>query len=1275
MAFLLACRFSNSQRFLSDTSPKFDCCKCDNITPADSLFQVFKPVSSPVQQCTFQHPQRLAAVTISTSGSLFPADSADARYIWQFYTGCADPDLLHAPIFIEHLRLADTAPQICTRMFIGTALQVCTRMFVAERIFVDCQRMGISLSTVMSHRKVDSEAKEAEVSLLYWCTRWQKSVVWAAVDVQCDNRALHFGPIHETTRREIVKDYMTAWVTSLADEQVFAKCIASMFVVRATVDFIAENLALPVHLRIVADRLFQHMTCEVELTWSEDVPPPHVLSVVRFDTGDVVAEVPLPQVHDSSVSMLAGESITVPGLGSMSVALVKAMIHDLSKIPAAEQCLTLDGQITDSSPFPLFLCLRGGGQDANLGPAMRKKKLKVDQRAALALEPRFAVAISTAEWVTSHRSRCDPGFLNAVSLPLRGFTGIQLTSRAGVISFMSAYSENEDVPIRLKKKQFNAAGAHFVCPGEYLSDTGCGFNVRWSATKSPSPGAGRVWTCNTCVLDCGCGFAQDSSWRKSWPPYSQKQLARVICMPHVSSSKAERLNERAATALLQHVVKVPPIGRTLTDVRNMARRLSQGQSPTRPLPGEVSIDLDAALADLFWLVEGLRAVGHIVDIITVGAEVMRLQVLDASRAKINAMRKGQGNRKGLKKIAPFNAAEVKKMDAYRSIVDGEEYFYAVAFGPSTAEHMANTTRRISQADMAHIKGFCGGNIAWRFTSDANHHQILLAAVYILGTENRAAWDVLNIFTKKVCPGFDDTRQCDITDGDKGAAASSDVTLPATHHFNCANHVSDNLQKKFPKNCGLSDLDGHPTRSIAAKYLFRDAVGATSNQALDAIFMQMPFAVREYLKPKPVFPVKIGACLHGLTTSSGVESQNAAGRGPKHLNWRSSDTAVGVLQGVLQQVYTQQHDAACAAAACSDKLPKTVADRLKADELKAAEYTCTQVGATQSVQVIWKLYQSNLSGPSAVIPHYTVDLSHCGMSGCLDWDHVCCDRAKLHHRPCLHMLAAARFAGMPRYQVFDRSDFAESWKAQHRTSAPNGSGSVCCPKFRIPTRGPRPGSGTPVDANSLWVLLTADATAKTLVRMPLVIGRNRGRPPQVRAKAWRSTSRAAKPIYCSRCGNMVTDHDARTCQGLHEVPTPRPVSKRARVTVDASSVPGDAGDSELRSSPRALSSALPEIPSCAGHALAGMFPDAGFNCSGWMQFIVLANIDCPEKPNHLGVTSANILIALDRMDASKMCTKPVFTGPGWRDEHLRQQWTARSVCLPTLPLHLLPPLVR
>ena len=170
----------------------------------------------------------------------------------------------------------------------------------------------------------------------------------------------------------------------------------------------------------------------------------------------------------------------------------------------------------------------------------------------------------------------------------------------------------------------------------------------------------------------------------------------------------------------------------------------------------------------------------------------------------------------------------------------------------------------------------------------------------------------------------------------------------------------------------------------------------------------------------------------MATSSGVESQNAAGRGPKHLDWRSADTPVGVLSGVVQQVYTQQHGAACAAEACSDKLPKTVAARLKFDEEKASEYTCTRVGNTQSVQVIWRLYQSNLSGVSGAIPHYTVDLSHCGMSGCVDWDHVCCDRAKLHHRPCLHMLAAARFVGMPRYQVFDRSDFAESWKAQHWT---------------------------------------------------------------------------------------------------------------------------------------------------------------------------------------------------------------------------------------------------
>ena len=101
-------------------------------------------------------------------------------------------------------------------------------MFLAGQMFVDFQPV-----------EVDSEAKQAKISLLYWCTRWQKSIFWAAVDVQCDKRALLFGPIDEPTKREIVEGCMTAWETNLVDEQVFAKSIAEMFEVRATVDSIA----------------------------------------------------------------------------------------------------------------------------------------------------------------------------------------------------------------------------------------------------------------------------------------------------------------------------------------------------------------------------------------------------------------------------------------------------------------------------------------------------------------------------------------------------------------------------------------------------------------------------------------------------------------------------------------------------------------------------------------------------------------------------------------------------------------------------------------------------------------------------------------------------------------------------------------------------------------------------------------------------------------------------------------------------------------------------
>jgi hypothetical protein len=61
----------------------------------------------------------------------------------------------------------------------------------------------------------------------------------------------------------------------------------------------------------------------------------------------------------------------------------------------------------------------------------------------------------------------------------------------------------------------------------------------------------------------------------------------------------------------------------------------------------------------------------------------------------------------------FDPALVKASEEYKSIQDGVQYLYAVAWSPPTAQHMHRACRPLSQSDLAHVKGFYAGNIFYR----------------------------------------------------------------------------------------------------------------------------------------------------------------------------------------------------------------------------------------------------------------------------------------------------------------------------------------------------------------------------------------------------------------------------------------------------------------------------------------------------------------------------------------------------------------------------------
>ena len=111
----------------------------------------------------------------------------------------------------------------------------------------------------------------------------------------------------------------------------------------------------------------------------------------------------------------------------------------------------------------------------------------------------------------------------------------------------------------------------------------------------------------------------------------------------------------------------------------------------------------------------------------------------------------------------FSAQKVKDTREYKSIKNGTNFLYSVMWSPPTAQHIHSCCRKISQSDLAHIKGYYGGNVAYRLVPDANRHMCPLVAGYIIGNESESAHVVVNQFTKNSIPAYDqlETKQVDI----------------------------------------------------------------------------------------------------------------------------------------------------------------------------------------------------------------------------------------------------------------------------------------------------------------------------------------------------------------------------------------------------------------------------------------------------------------------------------------------------------------------------------
>ena len=209
--------------------------------------------------------------------------------------------------------------------------------------------------------------------------------------------------------------------------------------------------------------------------------------------------------------------------------------------------------------------------------------------------------------------------------------------------------------------------------------------------------------------------------------------------------------------------------------------------------------------------------------------------IDMCRNK-HARRKKYAAQKGHVAPPAFKVRDVTGSAQYKAILDSRLYLHGFMMMPPTAPHLLSTCRRISFSDMAHAKGYYGGNLAYRYTMDANHHAHLLAGGYFLDNEKEETHRLANDFLDINLPQYDTAVQVDISDLDKGAHGGFKHSFSLARAFGCHGHFfgpqgligtsgKDAKSEMYcaAKACTLEDLSrakgkfGPKAQSCARKY--------------------------------------------------------------------------------------------------------------------------------------------------------------------------------------------------------------------------------------------------------------------------------------------------------------------------------------------------------------------------------------------------------------------------------------------------------------------------
>ena len=361
----------------------------------------------------------------------------------------------------------------------------------------------------------------------------------------------------------------------------------------------------------------------------------------------------------------------------------------------------------------------------------------------------------------------------------------------------------------------------------------------------------------TCI-EKSCEFLLQASFKSREEVWECKKIQSHTCLENQSqggkNGKQKRMTAYSADQLLPVVldivgvdknVSIPILREQVKKYTNtavsdaMIRRLkSKAQEAVLGDPTQSTANLPA-------LRQAMLDSGHNLEIVTVRKETLAEMLVANQRVRheTNQRKKPRKDRERFDPDAAKELVEQKMSNKTRFPEDGK-YVVGLVLLPSSAQNPEHRLP-VCQADAAHFKHKDGGIILSAYSSDANHHAVLLGQMLTFLNEGFIAWNIFfaymhkfgGIVDKVICERWlpalivderasspnellslffqvqDDVRV--IMDGDKGCVKGFKENFKNAKEFFCSKHRGDNMAKKAKtdKRLYLEAVDAHTTAKI------------------------------------------------------------------------------------------------------------------------------------------------------------------------------------------------------------------------------------------------------------------------------------------------------------------------------------------------------------------------------------------------------------------------------------------------------------------------------